>query len=120
MTTQFTNTQSRPAGVRNPFIVHRLDAHIAEALTTGKPVPLNAARLLAACYHHGIDSALCTFAATGRLDAQTAAKELLKTSSSSRGESGCQALIDYVNARIEATTATAKGATTHGTLTNPR
>lgn len=120
MTTQSTNTQSRPAGIRNPFIVRRLDAHIAEALTTGKPVPLNAARLLAACYHHGIDSALCTFAATGRLDAQAAAKELMTASSSSRAESGCQALINYVNARIEATTAIAKGATTHGTLTNPR
>lgn len=120
MTTKTTNIQSRTAGIRNPFIVRRLDARITEALTTGKPVPLNAARVLAACYHHGLESALCTFAATGRLDANAAADELAKASASSRSESGCRALIDYVNARIEATTATTKGAITYGTLTDPR
>jgi len=118
MTTQTTSPQQRPTGIRNPFIVRRLDAHINEALTTGKPIPLNAARVLAACYHHGIGSALCTFAATGRLDAAAAANELAKVPSLPRGESGCRALIDYVNARIEATTSPMRGATSYGTITN--
>ncbi len=120
MTSQTTSPQLHRTGIRNPFIVRRLDAHINEALSTGKPLPLNAARVLAACYHHGIESALCTFAATGRLDAHAAADELSKASAPSRSESGCRALIDYVNARIEATTATTKGAITYGTLTDPR
>lgn len=121
MTTEtITNPAVKKSGLRNPFIVRRLDAHIQHALDTGQPLPTNAARVLAACFHPGIDSALCTFAATGRLDAHQAAIELGKAPLKARTERGIQALSDYVTARIEATTTTPKGDTNHGTHTNAR
>lgn len=115
-----TNPAVKKSGLRNPFIVRRLDAHIQHALDTGQPLPMNAARVLAACFHPGIESALCTFAATGRLDAHQAAIELGKTPLKTHAEPGFQALNDYVTARIEATTTTPKGDAIYGTHTNTR
>lgn len=115
-----TNPVQKKTGLRNPFIIRRLDAHIQHALDTGQPLPMNAARVLAACFHPGIESALCTFAATGRLDAHQSAIELGKAPPMAHTEPGFRALSDYVTARIEATTTTPKGDTTYGTTTNPR
>ena len=121
MTTEtITSPVPEKSGFRNPFIVRRLEAHIHQALTSGQPLPLNAARVLAACFHSGMDSALCTFAATARLDAHRAAIELGKVPASTRTDPGFRALHDFVTARIEATTTTPKGDITHGTHTNPR
>lgn len=111
---------STNSGLRNPLIVRRLDAHIQNALDSGQLLPMNAARVLSACFHPGIESALCTFAATGRLDAHQAVIELDQAPAKAHTEPGFRALRNYVTARNEATTMTSKGNTNYGTPTLTR
>ena len=61
---------------RNALRIRRLDTRIRLAKLTGSQVPTSVARVLAAALHPGIDSHLCSFAATGKLRAADAADEL--------------------------------------------
>lgn len=85
---------------RNALRIRRLDNRIRLANLTGNRVPTSVARVLAAALHPGIDSALCRFAATGRLRAELAATELRRAYVPTELADWRDLLGQYLQARI--------------------
>lgn len=72
------NTDTREALSSDHLAQQRIDRSIART-PLGNPIPTATARLIAATIHHGPDTALGRYAASGQLDRRQAIEELSQT-----------------------------------------